>query len=237
MGSYTERIDHALYPHFHKNWGDSVLRARILRRIRPTSYVLEIGAGAGIVSQMNFRGLAARVYGVDLDRRVRMNPYLDEAQVADATELPYPDSEFDVVFADNVLEHLAEPLQVFREVRRMLRPGGCFLFKTPNCWHYVAVAARLTPYSFHRFFDSLRGRAADDTFQTLYRANTARDIGYLASQAGFDVELLEYIEGRPEHLRPWWPTYLLGAAYERCINMTERLAFLRAVLIGELRKV
>ena len=56
---------------------------------------------------MNFRGLAARVCGVDLDPRVVDNPMLDEGKIADAGGIPYPDAAFDLVFADNVLEHLS----------------------------------------------------------------------------------------------------------------------------------
>jgi SAM-dependent methyltransferase len=82
--------------------------------------------------QMNFRGLAARVCGVDLDPRVVDNPALDEGRVANADRIPYENERFDVVFSDNVLEHLDEPLSVFREVARVLKPGGRFLFKTPK---------------------------------------------------------------------------------------------------------
>jgi len=35
---------------------------------------LDLGAGAGIVSQMNFKGIASRVCGIDPDERVLSNP-------------------------------------------------------------------------------------------------------------------------------------------------------------------
>ena len=125
-------------------------------------------ARAGIVQQTNFRGLAARVCGVDLDPRVVDNPMLDEGKIADAGGIPYPDAAFDVVFADNVLEHLPDPLAVFREIARVLKPGGVFLFKTPNKTHYMPTIARLTPHRFHQFVNRLRGRAEIDTFPTRY---------------------------------------------------------------------
>ena len=146
-----EKLDRALYPSYARNWDDQLFRERILQRLTPTAVILDLGAGAGIVQQMNFRGLAARVCGVDLDPRVIDNPMLDEGKIADAGGIPYPDATFDLVFADNVLEHLPDPLAVFRDIARVLKPGGVFLFKTPNKTHYMPTIARLTPHRFHQF--------------------------------------------------------------------------------------
>jgi SAM-dependent methyltransferase len=185
---------------------------------------------------MNFRGVAARVTGLDLDPRVQSNPYLDAGIVGDAGRLPFADGSFDVVISDNVLEHLREPIHAFQEVHRVLRPGGLFLAKTPNRWHYVAAASRLTPTRFHRWFNAIRGRPRADTFQTLYRANSRRQLTALADAAGFGDLQLEYVEGRPEYLRVNALTYLLGAAYERVVNCTDAFSGLRVVLIATLRK-
>jgi SAM-dependent methyltransferase len=229
-------LDKNLYPSYARNWDDQLFRERILAHLRPNSVVLDLGAGAGIVSQMNFRGLPAQMCGVDLDPRVVENPMLDEGRVANASEIPYEDGRFDVVFSDNVLEHLDEPLQVFREVARVLKPGGVFLFKTPNKWHYVPTIARLTPHGFHLYVNRLRGRVEEDTFPTLYRANTRSDVIRLTAAAAMVAEQVELIEGRPEYLRMTWPTYLVGAAYERLANASELFAQLRVLLVGVLRK-
>ena len=100
----------------------------------------------------------------------------------------------------------------------------------------MPLIARMTPHRFHRFVNRLRGRAEEDTFPTLYRANTAADVRKLAASAGLAVERLERIEGRPEYLRITWPTYLLGAAYERVVNTFDFLAIFRILLIAQLRK-
>ena len=134
MSRLTRWMDRVLYPRHTTNWDDQLFREIIATHIRPDSTVLDLGAGAGIVPQMNFRGLASRVCGVDPDPRVAENQYLDEAKVGLGDAIPYPDDTFDVVFADNVLEHLEHPDQVFREVARVLKPGGIFLTKTPNRW-------------------------------------------------------------------------------------------------------
>jgi len=232
----TAWIDCKLYPGVSSNWDDELLRRRILDRLGPEMHVLDLGAGSGRVRQMNFRELASKVTGVDTDSRVLSNPFLDEAVTASGSEIPFPNSTFDMVISDNVLEHVDDPDRVFKEVCRVLKPGGWFMAKTPNKHHYMPLIARLTPTSFHKFVNRLRGRPPVDTYPTLYRANTKSDIERFARTAGFVIESISFAEGRPEYLRFSAPTYFMGAVYERTVNSTPHLSAFRIVLLIELRK-
>jgi SAM-dependent methyltransferase len=234
--SAVRALDQRFYPSFQDNWDDVLLRERILRQLVPGMRVLDLGAGAGIVKQMDLRGTGVRVHGVDLDPRVVDNPFLDEAKVGSAEQIPYPEGAFDLVFCDNVLEHLPDPDAAFAEVARVLRPGGAFLFKTPNSMHYMPLVARLTPHRFHRFYNRLRGRASGDTFPTRYRANSRGALRALARRARLEVDSIELIEGRPEYLRISAPTYIAGIAYERLVNRWQFLEPFRVILVGCVRK-
>jgi SAM-dependent methyltransferase len=235
-GTWTLALDRRFYPQYGDNWDDTLLREHVLQVLRPGDRLLDLGAGAGIVPQMNFRGMAAEVCGVDPDPRVTENPYLDSAKVGTGEAIPYESDYFDVVVADNVVEHLTAPEAVLAEIRRVLKPGGRFLFKTPNAHHYMPLIARLTPTGFHRFYNRLRGRKSVDTFPTQYRANSASVVRRLAGDTGFAVEIIRRIEGRPEYLRLWAPLYLVGIAYERLINFSSALEPIRLVLIVQIRK-
>ncbi|MGD8329024.1 MAG: class I SAM-dependent methyltransferase [Acidobacteriota bacterium] len=229
-------MDAVLYPGVSENWDDEAFRGVVLWRLHRNDSLLDLGAGAGDLAQTNFRGSVGRTVGVDLDPRVLDNPHLDEAKVGSATSIPYPDGEFDVVIADNVLEHLDEPARAFAEVSRVLRPGGWFLCKTPNAWHYVALASRCTPHGFHQRYNARRGRDRRQTFPTHYRANSARRIRKLAAGAGMAVRAITHLEGRPEYLRVHPVTYAFGCAYERIVARFRSLRWLRVTLIGELQK-
>ena len=137
MSEFIDYLDRKFYPNCANNWDDTLFREYILNVMKPHHRVLDIGAGAGIVEQMNFKGLAGSIVGIDLDERVLSNPWIDEAHHCDASHTPFSNNEFDIIVCDNVLEHIAEPDAFIEEVSRLLKPGGLFLGKTPNKYHYM----------------------------------------------------------------------------------------------------
>jgi ubiquinone/menaquinone biosynthesis C-methylase UbiE len=50
-------------------------------------------------------------------------------QVADGTNLPFPDHTFDLVMCNSVLHHLAEPQKLLSEVARLAKPQGAILLR------------------------------------------------------------------------------------------------------------
>ena len=141
----------------------------------------------------------------------------------------------DLVVSRSVLEHLPAPLDVFRELHRILRPGGRFVFLTPNRWDYASLAALAIPNHLHPVLvRRLTDRKECDTFPTFYRANTNRAIGRLARQSGFEVESIRYLNQYPDYFRKIPPLFLLGVAYERLTSAWDRLGFLRGWILGTL---
>jgi len=238
MSKIISYIDSRLYPNFKENWDDDLFRDILLRKIGSESYCLDYGAGRGNVAQMNFKGIAKFVAGIDVEEEVFNNPYLDEAKQIDLKNsiIPYDDNTFDLVFSDNVMEHVQNPSIVFSEISRVLKTGGLFLLKTPNKWHYMPVIARITPIWFHKFYNKLRGRKSFDTFPTFYKVNSSMAVKKLSEKSFFLVREIKLIEGRPEYLRLTAFTYLFGFLYERIVNATDLLRPFRCVLISELEK-
>ena len=190
------------------------------------------------MAQMNFKGKVEFVAGVDPGEEVFENPYLDEAKQIDVAtnHVPYEDDTFDLIFSNSVMEHVQSPELVFRELARVLKPGGSLLFKTPNKWHYMPMIARMTPTWFHEYYNKRRGRAEEDTFPTVYQCNSKSQVRKHAASAGLEVSKLRIVEGRPEYLRLAAIPYFCGYLYERTVNLTGLLSSLRCVLIAELKK-
>jgi ubiquinone/menaquinone biosynthesis C-methylase UbiE len=98
------------------------------------SQVLEAGCGTGAQTAiLARRSPGARITAVDISKgslaeaRRRVDALgigTVRFEQADCTRLPYADNHFGHVFVCFMLEHLARPGQVLRELRRVLKPGG-----------------------------------------------------------------------------------------------------------------
>lgn len=45
-------------------------------------------------------------------------------QVGDIHDLPFSNNTFDIVHADQIIKHIADPIRAFREIRRVVKQGG-----------------------------------------------------------------------------------------------------------------
>jgi len=204
--------------------------------LKPRDVVLDLGAGAGELNAYAIRGHVRRIVGIDVDPRVEANPLLDTGLQGDICALPFRDNTFDVAFSIYVLEHVDRPAALAAELFRVMRPGGLCLALSPNVFHYVTLASRLTPTTFHRWFNERRGRAGEDTFPTFYRLNSRRALTRWFGGAGFETVALDTIEVQPNYLSFSPLAYAVGAGYERLVNATEFLSALRVNLISIFRK-
>jgi SAM-dependent methyltransferase len=106
------------------------------------SRVLEVAAGTGVVTRQLVKTLPSEVsiMATDLNQ-----PMLDQAAAvgisrpvewrqADAMQLPFPDGAFDVVVCQFGAMFFPDKARAFSEARRVLRPGGRFLF---NVWDRI----------------------------------------------------------------------------------------------------
>lgn len=229
-------LDRTVYKEFGDRWDDKALRLVALDYISHSSHVLGAGAGVGRVPEMNFKGIAAHVTGIDPDQRVVTNPFLDTALVGFVESAELPEENFDVVICDNVLEHVKYPDRFLRGINRCMKNNAVLVAKTPNRNHYVSAIARLTPLWFHKLYNKVRGRQTEDTFGTYYHINTEQDVARYCEDSGFAVEKLYFKEGRPEYLRVLFIFYLLGFLYERIVNSLNIFAPYRCIMVVVLRK-
>jgi SAM-dependent methyltransferase len=200
--------------------------------------ILEIGAGPSN-STTEFLASIAPVVGLDLSSEVLENSHVSEARVFDGRVIPFSDASFDGCVSNYVLEHVEYPLDHFREIARVLRPGGTYLFRTPNLHHYVALVSRALPYAAHLYLSKrLRGMTSEDhdPWVTHYRANTTRAVRVLAASAGLTVVELRMAEKEPTYGRMNPLAFYPLMVYERLVNSTPKMATLRANIFGVLRR-
>ena len=98
--------------------------------------LLDIGCGDGRLTVKFAKRISAKeVYGIDIDKtnisKARKRGI--KAIYADANKiLPFPSKYFDVILCNQVVEHLINPDNLFKEIRRLLKDNGCAYISVPN---------------------------------------------------------------------------------------------------------
>ena len=209
-----------------------IFERRVDSLIRPdTRVLLDAGCGRTAPVLRKFLGRVERLIGIEMVEFVDV-PRGIETHNADLALLPLADNCVDLVISRSVFEHLTNPTAVYRELARVLRPGGQLIFLTANMWDYGTLIARLVPNRFHAGVVRLtEGRQDDDTFPTAYKTNTRRDVVRLSSEAGLRVTSFEYLSQYPNYLLFNGALFFLGMCYEKLISRIEALRFLRGWIL------
>ena len=203
---------------------------------------LDLGCGHQILPSWRLeaeRALANNcdtVVGLDFDLgSLKAHQTIDNRVRGNIAELPFVDNHFDLVTANMVVEHLDKPEVQFQEVYRILKPGGLFLFHTPNALGYLTIGARLVPEVFKdRLVYLLDGRSENDVFEAHYKANTRKRIGDLAQASGFQLVKIKMLVSEAGFM--FIPPLAIPELFWIRILMTKSFKPLRTTIIAILKK-
>jgi SAM-dependent methyltransferase len=212
---------------------------RICReQIATGAEILEIGAGpSNECSEM--LSCIGKVTGLDVDQEVRANKWLSRAVVYDGKQMPFVDASFDACVSNFVLEHVRYPLEHFKEVARVLRPGGVYCLRTPNLFHYVSMGARLMPHSVHLLLaNRMRSleKNAHDPYPTWFRSNSRGRLQKLCRVSGLGEATVAMIEPEPSYGRASALLFYPMMVYERIVNASSAFSDFRVTILLHVRK-
>ncbi|MFL6241003.1 MAG: class I SAM-dependent methyltransferase [Actinomycetes bacterium] len=211
----------------------------------PYGRALEVGCGtgffllnlkqAGVLDEGHVTDISPGMVDVAV-RNAKALGFEVQGRVADAESLPYDDETFDLVVGHAVLHHIPDVELALREVLRVLKPGGRFVFAgEPTRWGDVVarplsrytwrLSTRLLPVSWKRPPDELKASSEAaalealvdlHTFPPAQLASIARAAGaagvrtvteeLTASWAGWPIRTFEYAV-RPERLGWGWAMF------------------------------
>jgi ubiquinone/menaquinone biosynthesis C-methylase UbiE len=161
--------------------------------------VLEIGIGSGLNIPLYDTDLVKKIVGVDpsaamhslAKERINESPVSIEFISADAAEIPLQDQSIDTIVCTYTLCSVSNPQQVLKEVKRLLKLGGKFLFsehgnapdesvvkfqhKLEPIWKFLADGCHLTR-SIPDLLDESDMKI--DKIETMYLPKTPRFVGY-----------------------------------------------------------
>jgi len=200
--------------------------------------ILEIGSGPSNESSEMLSRIG-KVTGLDIDPDVKSNRWLSNALVFTGGKMPLADESFDACSSNFVLEHVENPVEHFKEVARVLRPGGVYCFRTPNLFHYVSMGARLMPHSL-RLILANRLRALDkdahDPYPTWFRSNTRGKLEKLCRATDLESPSITMIEPEPAYGRAHALLFYPMMAYERLVNLSNAFSGFRITMLVAVRK-
>jgi len=197
----TKKIGEDLHAHVPANWYFESLKKDPLQkywhntRFRevkkmtiPANLVLDVGSADGVFSDIVRKSTkASKLVGIDIVKTSVdwANKHWTKEKgmkfiVGDAHKLPFKNGTFDAVFCLEALEHVVNPVQVFKEFKRVLKKGGYGVFLVPsdNDLFRIVWWLWLTFYP--------RGWVWKETHIQTYRNNYLPKI---CKKAGFKIEL------------------------------------------------
>jgi ubiquinone/menaquinone biosynthesis C-methylase UbiE len=194
--------------------------------------VLEIGVGLG-TDHLQFARAGASVTGVDLTpqcieltaQRFEQEGQDSDLRVMDAEHLEFPEDSFDCVYSFGALHHTPAPERAFREIRRVLRPGGAFIGALYARYSIFYAALRIERLIYReyrhetlnerlaRIEKSMTGAAPPvRLFSGLELRRTLRDAGFETAtlrrrhlgMPAFEGRLPDWLEYAAERLGGWY---------------------------------
>ena len=184
---------------------------------------LDIGCGNGISSNREEQTIylhaiaqeTDELWGIEPDAQIQPDHGLfTNFQHALLEDAELPENYFDLAYSFMVMEHVADPDQFLQAVYRCLKPGGIYIFVTPNGHHYFTrIAGALKKLKLDELIlRILRGKAVEEYhYPVQYRCNRHADIKRLTTATGFlspQIACVEITGPKPYLpfiLRPvWW---------------------------------
>jgi ubiquinone/menaquinone biosynthesis C-methylase UbiE len=119
---------------FHIRGRTATLELAQAAGLNAGKYVLDVGSGVGGTSRCLAKEFGCRVTGIDLtDEYCRAATmltaktglaHLVDCRQGDATNMPFDDQAFDVVWTEHVAMNIPDKTRLYKEMYRVLKPGG-----------------------------------------------------------------------------------------------------------------
>lgn len=183
--------------------------------------ILELGSGRGfLIKHLKEEGFD--IIGSDFNKyNIKLAKEINNVNLEyiDALNIKMEDKSFDLVISVELIEHLPDVTKHFREVKKILNPGGIYCFSTPNI--YV-----------EKFYNFVIRKGQDKYHISL---QSLRSLHKLLEKEGFEVHFLKMKEFRQSQadkigkLSKIIPIWFLPKILQPSINCVARLIYTEEV--------
>ena len=146
---------------------------------------------------------------------------------------PYPNEDFHVVLCCEILEHLVHsPSRMFKEINRVLKPGGQLILTTPNIGSLRNIMALLSGRNIYW------GLCKDDMYSRHNREYTWKEVDKLVTGSNFEVLELKFVSTfMKEHSRSWYYQGLIGFVRYLIVEAFYQVTSLPVMLFSSRRDI
>ncbi len=196
-----EHIHYGIYTQPDEAIHDASLRtvetiAKTLEKIDQNSRVIDLGAGYGGAARYLAKTYGCSVCCLNLSElQNQRNRELNQEQNLDRLvkvtqgsfeNIPYPDNSFDIVWSQDAILHSGDRRLVFQEIKRILKPGGEFIFTDPM------QSETCPPGVLQPAFDRL---GISDMGSYLFYSQTAKELSFE------ELDFIDLSQNVPIHYR------------------------------------
>jgi len=198
--------------------------------------ILDAGCGRNAPLLRKFCGKARMMIGVDLEEWSVKLPGVRFIK-CDISNMSLKDKSVDLIISRSVLEHVKHPIFVYKELNRILKPGGSFIFLVPNLGHYASIISMLIPNRHHAtILSSIESKRENEVFPVYYKSNTYSSVKKLSELAGFEITDFQYLSQYPYYFMFNPFLFLIASIYVQIINRFRCFGFLRGCILAHLTK-
>ncbi|MDO8669720.1 MAG: class I SAM-dependent methyltransferase [Candidatus Buchananbacteria bacterium] len=181
--------------------------------------ILNVGAGESIVLESSILSIVGNKFICDrmdvTDCRVK-HPNTGECFIASVESMPeIKSNQYELAFANYVLEHVADLGKAAAEIHRVLKPSGYFITSLPNISAPEFILSKYTPTKFHQFIKGEgEGRHA---YETQYAFKNIK--GFIkVFEKYFSVVEIRYWSNTLGYLYRFPVISIISKVYDKIIN-------------------
>lgn len=165
--------------------------------VAPNHSVLEIGSGSGRGLQNQDYPMCGKIVGVDLDPRVTVNPFLNEAFHMDVESFFKINTQrFDVIYSHMVAEHIEDGESFVKMQVDRLNDNGVILHSTVSKFYVSSILNLWVPNTVKNFLIKHlgSGRDSEDIFPAFYNLNDSNAIRRIAEKHNLQFKVIRQDE-------------------------------------------
>lgn len=150
--------------------------------------IIDLGAGASVVIENYLMAAGCHFIfdRVDIEDISVAHKFFNKKYTCSVENMPLvPSDHYDAVFANYLLEHVADLESAAREIFRIAKKGGIFVTTVPNHKAPEFWLAKITPLWFHSL---VRGGRA---WEAHYSFGSLDDLAYIFKQVGFEINSVD----------------------------------------------